>query len=300
MAETLGPAVNFWHGVALTAWYVCEGPYSRTPLSDLRAYHQRDLEALAEAGTPIHPSLFDELDQAEHRLGQPQDLDSHAYELNLPDGRIGIRFSGGGQRRDGFEILRDIITRHRQGWTRRYRADYLRHRWTTELTTTARSLHRHIAAKGKPPTFRQFASFAAATANHWFNGDLASLYTAIGEKPPATPRRIDLLPTTAHDFVHAVYAALGGQYYNDDLRTTDFPTADRYRQIARLASASTYYLQISEALGRTPEPSEFGANRYEWTWATDLDHGWPLYQQAIQQTRSTIISPAETTASQGR
>src|SRR6266508_4168571 len=60
MAETLGPAVTFWHGVALTAWYVCEGPYSRTPLSELRNYHDRDLAALVEAGTPVHPSLFDE------------------------------------------------------------------------------------------------------------------------------------------------------------------------------------------------------------------------------------------------
>jgi hypothetical protein len=130
MADTLGPAINFWHGVALTAWYICEGPQSRTTIAGLPEYHQRDLNAIEAAGTPVHPSLFTELQQAERRLGPPQDIESHPYELKLADGTIGFRFSGGGQRRDGFEILRDIITRHRRGWTRSYLAQYLKHRWT--------------------------------------------------------------------------------------------------------------------------------------------------------------------------
>ncbi|MEV6527111.1 hypothetical protein AB0M43_34795 [Longispora sp. NPDC051575] len=291
MAETFGPAGTFWHNVALTAWYVCEGPYSRTSLTELKAYHERDLAVLAEAGTPIHPSLFDELVHAEQRLGPLQSLESNAYELQLPDGRIGVRFSGGGQRRDGFEILRDVITRHRQGWARRYLTDYLRHRWQQQLSTVARELHRHIAVKSKPPTFRQFAKFATNAANHWFNGDLAGLYTAIGEKAPVTPRRIDLLPTSTHHFVHAVYTALGGQRYSNDLRITDYPTADRFRQISRLASGSLYYLQLSEALGRNPEQSEFRAGRYEWEWATNLDQGWPRFQAAIEMALRDAAGP---------
>lgn len=293
MAQTLGPAATFWNGVALTAWYVCEGPYSRTSLSGLRSYHERDLASLTEAGTPVHPSLFDELTQAEQRLGPPQDLETHHHELQLPDGNLSVRISGGGQRRDGFEILRDIITRHRQGWTHRYLADYLRHRWEHELINVARELHRHIAAKGKTPTFRQFAKFATGAANHWFNGDLAGLYTAIGEKAPDTPRRVDLLPTSAHQFVYAVYLALGGQHYSDDLRITDYAGAERFRQISRLASASLYYLQLSEAISRAPEPSEFGANRYEWDWANDIDQGWPRFQDAIVHARHHTARPAD-------
>jgi hypothetical protein len=287
MAETLGPAVRFWHGVALTAWYVCEGPYSRTPLSGLRDYHDRDLAALAEAGTPVHPSLFDQLLKAEQHLGPPRDLDSQFHEVQLPEGgSIGIRISGGGQCRDGFEFLRDVITRHRGAWTTTYLADYLRHRWNHELGTVARELHRFLAAKGKAPTFRQFARFAAPAANHWFNGNLAGLYTTIGEKAPAVPRRVDLLATTANDFVNAVYAALGGERYDEPLWVTDYPAALRYHQQARLAAASLYYLQLTEALGRTPEPSEFGANRYKWDWASGLEKGWQLYQRAIEQARS--------------
>ncbi|MBN1174104.1 MAG: hypothetical protein JXA67_18170 [Micromonosporaceae bacterium] len=286
MAETLGPAATFWHGVALTAWYVCEGPYSRTPLPGLRNYYERDLAGLTDAGTPIHDSLFAELESAERHLGPPRDLESHVQELPLPNRSIGIRMSGGGQRRDGFEILRDIITRHRHGWTRRYFADYLQHRWNHELGTVTRELHRHIAAKGKAPTFRQFAKIASPAANHWFNGDLSGLYTAIGEKAPATPKRVDLLPTGAHDFVDAVYTTLGGERYDEHLRITDFPAADRYRQQARLAAASVYYLQITEALGRTPEPAEFNANRHEWEWAGGIEAGWPIYQNAIEKVRA--------------
>lgn len=163
-----------------------------------------------------------------------------------------LSFSGGGQRRDGFERLRDIITRHRQGWTRAYLDTYLKHRWTDELTTVSRELHRHVAAKAKPPTFRQFAKIASVAANHWFNGDLAGLYTAIGEKAPKTPRCHDLLPGTADALVHTVYRALGGQYHNNDLRITNYSIANRFHQISRLASAGPQYVQIAEALGRPP------------------------------------------------
>ncbi|WP_169944438.1 stress protein [Microbispora sp. H11081] len=283
MAETLGPAVTFWHSVALTTWYVCEGPTSRTSLTGLRAYHKAHLTQLADAETPIHPSLFDELENAERYLGPPQELPSYEHQLKLADGHIGFRVTGGGQRRDGFAILRDIVTRHRQGWTQRYLTHYLQHRWTSELTHVARELHKFIAVNGKSPTFRQFARVAATAANHWFNGDLAGLYTAIGEKAPATPRRVDLLPIAAHDFVDAVYARLGGRPYEELLRVTNFPLADEYRQKARLAAASVLYLQIAEALGRAPDPKEFGAARHEWSWAGSVDEGWLIYQKAIDE-----------------
>ncbi|GGT65386.1 stress protein [Actinomadura citrea] len=281
MAETLGPAVTFWHGVGLTAWFVCAGPYSRTPLNGLRGYYERTLTELAALGTPIHPSLFEELEQAEDLLGPPEELVHHEEHLQMPDGAIAIKFTGGGQRRAGFEILRDIITRHRRGWSDRYLDSYLQERWTQELTAVARELHRRFAATGKAPTFRQFAKFAAGTAGHWFNGDLAALYTAIGEKAPDTASRVSLLPRDTRRFIDTVYAELGGRPYEEHLRITDFPTADRYRQRSRLATASTRYVQIVEALGRPPKHTEFGAGRYEWDWADGLERGWPLYQRAI-------------------
>jgi hypothetical protein len=289
MAETLGTAVTTWHGIALTAWYVCEGPYSRTTLSGLPDYHAKHLAELAAAGTPIDIGLFTELQHAENRLGPPEYLETHTQEVEAAAGAtISIEFSSGGQRRDGFEILRDIITRHRTMWTEQYLQDYLRQRWNHELTHVARELHKFHAAKGKAPTFRQFARFAATAANHWFNGDLASLYTAIGEKAPATPRRVDMLPIGAHEFVRSVYMELAGKPYTEELRIDSAVTTRSLEQVTRLAEASVYYIQVAEALGRPPEPKEFGINRYEWDWAGSPTLGWPRYQQAIEKTRSTL------------
>jgi hypothetical protein len=281
MAETLGPAVSFWHGVALTAWFVCEGPTSRTTLPGLRAYYRRHLTELEQAGTPVHPSLFDELEHAERYLGPPQPVYSHRQEGTAH----GVHMSMGmviGEHRAGFEMVRDVITRHRQGWSHRYLAEYLRHRWRSELTDVAYELNKSVAARGKLPTFKQFARFAAKTANHWFNGDLASLYAAIGENAPATSRRVDLLLGSAHDFVDAVYVALGAPPYEEAMRNPGSPLADVCRQKAKLANAGVSYLQIAEALGRAPEMKEFGADRHEWEWAGGMERGWAAYHHAIE------------------
>ncbi|NJP96649.1 stress protein [Nonomuraea sp. FMUSA5-5] len=282
MAETVGVAAAFWHGVALTAWFVCEGPTSRTPLSGLRSYYRRHLNELAQAGTPIHLGLFDELEHAERYLGEPQPVYSHQQNANA--GRTSISMGVIiGERRAGFERLRDIITGHRQGWSHRYLAEYLEHRWKSELTEVSYELNKFVAANGKLPTYKQFARFADTAANHWFNGDLAGLYAAIGERAPATSRRVDLLPGAAHDFVDAVYAALGGLPFDEVMKNPGSPLANSCRQKARLAAASVTYLQIAEALGRAPDIKEFGGDRHEWDWADGRERGWSAYQQAIEQ-----------------
>jgi hypothetical protein len=53
MAETFGPALEFWDGVALTCWFVCEGPRSRTTIGALAQYHDVQLKQLDDAGFPI-------------------------------------------------------------------------------------------------------------------------------------------------------------------------------------------------------------------------------------------------------
>ncbi len=40
-AEAFGVALEFWHGVGLTAWFICEGPYSRTSIDGLPGYYER-------------------------------------------------------------------------------------------------------------------------------------------------------------------------------------------------------------------------------------------------------------------
>jgi hypothetical protein len=287
MAQTLGPALAFWHGAALTAWYVCEGPMSRSTLAGLRTYLRRELTALAGAGTPIHPSLFDELIQAEQYLGPPQQTEPEIRQTVQSGDATFTYTSGTWTRCDGFEILRDIVTRHRQGWTRRYLTEYLEQHWNQDLRSVSHQLNRRIAASGKPPTIRQFAGFAADAANHWFNGDLAGLYTALGEKTPAAPRRVDLLPTESHQFIHAVFRALGGETRKPNPIDIDDDQAEqRNWQIGHLACASLTYIQISEALGRSPYPTEFGAKQFEWAWAEGLEPGWRQYQTAIDEVRN--------------
>lgn len=289
MAEAFGPALTVWHGVALTAWYLCEGPYSRTTLPELGNYHRREVAALAEAGTPIDARLFDELMAAEAQLGEPQEMYSDVRELVTGEqpGSITIEY-GGWQRREGFELLRDIITRHRREWAAQHLDHYLHARWHAELAGTAHGFHRFVAAKGKPPTLKQFAKLAAPAANHWFGGDLAGLYAALGEKAPTVPHRIDLLPVDAQEFTDAVYAALGGVPYHNDLASADSETYGRLWALSRLAAASVFYVQAVEALGRPPEPKEFDPRqRFDWPWPGGVEEGWPIYQEIIFKLQCT-------------
>lgn len=46
MCEAFGPALRFWNGLGLTAWFVAEGPSSRTDMRGAEKYHERDLDAL--------------------------------------------------------------------------------------------------------------------------------------------------------------------------------------------------------------------------------------------------------------
>ena len=99
----------------------------------------------------------------------------------------------GARKRDGFEMLRDIVTGHRRRWAERYLADYLKARWNAELRGVATEYNRRHAATGKTVTYKQFARFASGAANYWFNGDLAAVYSAVGEVAPIVPERHDLL-----------------------------------------------------------------------------------------------------------
>jgi hypothetical protein len=70
LADAFGPALRFWHGCALTAWFLCEGPSSRTDMAGLKDYHRRDLAELEDLGTPVDRDTFAELVAAERRLGR--------------------------------------------------------------------------------------------------------------------------------------------------------------------------------------------------------------------------------------
>lgn len=294
MAEALGPALEFWHGVALTAWFVCEGPYSRTPLSGIEDYYSRPLAALATAGCPVDLSLFEELRVAEQHLG-PEQIREVGEESHVDTsyGPFTLTISHiAGMRREGFERLRDIINQHRRAWADTHLDTYLRRQWRSELEEVARSHHRVVAAKGRPPTLTQFGQFATAAANHWTGGDLGALYTAIGEPAPAEQHRPARLLTGAGvDFARRVYQALGGRPVDADMSTNRPEEAQRHWFLSRLAAESLRYLQLQEALGEPPTAKQFGTQRLTWPWPGEEAEGWPILQQTIASLAHTASPP---------
>ncbi|MFI6624295.1 hypothetical protein [Streptomyces sp. NPDC050528] len=153
MAQALGPAAEFWHGVALTAWFVCEGPYSRTSLDRVDRYYSRPLAALRAAGCPVDAVFFRELQAAEELLGPEEEItDSEDSTVETSYGQVTFTSSmSHGARRDGFERVRDLITRHRRAWAEQYLGAFVESRWRSELEEVAHQHHRVVAAKGLPP-----------------------------------------------------------------------------------------------------------------------------------------------------
>lgn len=284
MAKAFGPALGLWSGVSLTCWYICEGPWSRTDLDGLAEYHRRDLEALEALGCPVRPGLFDDLIAAESKLGPVQDL---LRSTTSEAGGISITFSmGTGTRRSGFEHLRDVVTAHRRAWAQAHLDDYLRVRWDTELREVAREFQRRLAARGKPPTVKQFASFAADSANNWFGGDLAAVFAALGETSPIRTERIDLLEREPLPFVVDVIAELTRLWGLPPQKPNEYsPDDQKHWQVRRLAGDALKYLQLQEALDRPPTPREFNADRYTWTYFGDIDSAWPQYADTIERLR---------------
>lgn len=290
MAEAFGPALILWHEIGLTCWFVCEGPYARTQLPELRGRYSDQREALATMGFPVDDHLFTELTAAEHRLGPERPYRTQQKEVHVAAGiTLTTTFDDGARRRDGFQILRDIVTHHRRTWADAYLQDYLRARWDSELRAVAREYSRRHAATGRTVTYKQFAKFASDAANHWFNGNLGAVYAAVGEVAPTTPRRHDLLEGHPAAFLAAMSTGLRR------LDNSDTTSWER----GKLAARALRYLQLQEALGRPPTEKEFGANQYRWDiFNKDADRLWEQYVQIIEQARTTPQTRRSGTSSQ--
>lgn len=270
MAQAFGPALSFWHGCALTAWFICEGPMSRTDMAGLAHYHRKVLAELERLGTPIASELFAELRRAEARLGPAKPI----YETLGDSGPVTVAISRG-SRRGGFDLLRDIITRYRQRWMEQHLTRYLRIRWESELQEAARQHHLLLHEKGKV-LLRSFARIAERPTNHWFGGDITGLYRAIGEKSPLKPYRRALIPYDRRGLVGHVAALLEGKLANSQ----------------HLAPQSLRYLQLEEALGRAPSLEEFGVKHLGWLdqelprTAADV---WQIFTQAVEAVKASPV-----------
>ncbi len=301
MAEAFGSALTFWHGSALTAWFICEGPYSRTDMTGLAEYHRRHLSALADYGTPVNPKLFEELIAAEQRLGPPQPINQDGRSHNVGGGiSISISYSSG-SRRAGFERLRDIITRHRQAWAQQYLDTYLRIRWETPLRSASETYNKLLHDKGKPPTVKQVAKLAEEVTNAWFGGDLHAFYGTIGEKAPVQPERRLRLPQDRERFIDEVFARLGARQLGP---RPDYSSREQYDaytkqiqeqwRLAHLAELSLKYVLMWEVLDRAPRVEDISARAFEdWKQALsdDTEIAWQRYSTIVMESVQAAVAP---------
>lgn len=281
MCEALGPALKFWHGLALTAWFVAEGPSSRTDMKGAEHYYERDLDVLDAMGCPVDRRVFTELVAGEAALGPTEPIGEKVEEITDPgddaaddDLRIVVTMqivTNRGYRRSGFERLRDVVTRYRCAWTETYFEAYLRALWEAELKDTAREYNKLFEVKRKVPTLKQFGKIAADPTNRWFGGDVSQLYRALGEKSPVTPVRRRYLSEAPARFAQRVFTAIGGEPTSWEQLASTIVDRDREKQDAawrahqdrvKLATISLKYVQLREALDRPPTLKEFGPSSF--------------------------------------
>ena len=267
LAETFGPALSFWHGCALTAWFILEGPYSRTNLPGMEKYYSAPLAELERMNTPVDRRLFRELAKAGVELALPKPI---------------------GTRRRGFKVLRDIIAINRRSWAEKYLDEYVRCRWQSEIESAAKSYNVILSGKGgKPPTVKQFAKSALLPTNNWFGGDVSSLYEMICGESPIQPEYRSLMPSDRGRFAKEVFYRLGGQPFKSD-PVRNHAEYDKFTGLLRLAEDSVRYVQLEEAIGRPPILKEYGPKKFEY-WsqflAGDINAAWARYGRAIAEAK---------------
>ncbi len=260
LSKAYGDALNFWNGVSLTAWFLCEGPSSRTDLPGLTTYYHRQLESLKSLGTPVDETLFSELLKGGEKLGK--EVPVYADESQKDSGFVVMH----GTRRDGFEILRDIIKVHRDKWAGEFLDDYLKNRWESDTRKAGSEYTHQLHAKGKPLTPKIAAKIAATATNHWFGGDLSSFCSAIGTKSPIEATYEREMPLDLRAFAQRVSQRLS-----------------KYEALYYSGPEAVVYLQIQEALGRKPEVKEFALGKsYFMTSLKEDAQLWKEFVSAVE------------------
>jgi len=315
-ATAFGPAFRFWDYAGTNAWHATEGGRAYKELGDQFETAVREMtDALAALGCPVADSFFADLREAERNLGPVEVLEATVpVESDIPGISISMTATRG-ERRAGYELLRDVITRHRRAWAETHLTAYLEARWKADLQTAGEAYHRHAADRGKPPTPKQFALMAAAAAANWFAGDLSAVYNVLGLRSPLPPTTYQRgVPDDPAAFTkrlrHVLIAASGARPPKEDILQVS-RSAKSYAQlqnwtrasnsIQTFAQHSLAWLEQTEALGRPPELAEFSKRPYFKehfpALAPDLDDAWRIYCSAIQQVlKDTGRAGGHTTA----
>jgi hypothetical protein len=202
LAYAFGPALQFWHRCAYTAWILCDEGPELPSMADLERAHSlpaMQLAKLDNLGTPVDRKMFVELIAVEESLEPKEPIYGETEQIEVEPGITTETQEFIGYRREGFERLRDVITKYRRAWAQKHLDAYLRSRAESDVREAARTYHRKTAERGgKPPTFKQFAGYAVVPTNRWFGGDVSAFYRTFGEKSPVSSERLRLVPEDAN------------------------------------------------------------------------------------------------------
>jgi hypothetical protein len=285
-SHTFGPALYFWYRAGLNAWNICEGGSAHSELEDFEQYMARETEAVANVGFPVDADLFTELRAAESKLGPVEEIYETTSEEHIGPVTLSMQI-GGRTRRDGFEILRDIITRHRRLWADQHLDDYLQACWRRELEAVGVAYNRHAADRAKPPTVRQFANIAKDAASHWFAGDLTGVYGALGlTSPMPAPSYERLLPTDIRAFQGRVRTLLEARLRSQRVQLQEREETLLKVATNQLAHYAIDWVELRESIGQPPELKQFGVPRFRNASSSqlwdDLDEGWQTFSSVVQ------------------
>lgn len=263
MGRALGPALTFWEGVLLTAWYVTEGPYSRTDLPNMEAYYDKQVLVLEQLSAPVDRALFAELRKADRKLGKPEPVERHRQEHMIEPGTTFTSSIIIGERREGFTILRDIIINHARAWSEAYFETYLTRQWRDPLRSLSEDVSKRLASKGKAHSPKQFAKLTAPLANMWFGGDLTAVSVAILHPSPVAQQTARIVPKDVLAHADALYVQWLEVAARHNLKTNfeDFADKRPTLQAEELTRLSLDYLQLTELLGNGPTHEQFAQQR---------------------------------------
>jgi hypothetical protein len=190
--------------------------------------------------------------------------------------------------RSGCSRLRDIVTRHRRRWTEEFFGKYLDGRWRADLTEASNAFSRRAADKAQAPTPKQFAPDATTAANNWFGGDLTGVYRAIGLKLSFASDADLQLPADVRGFITHVYSLLDVAVAVPALTGAALPeqepSARRAITVRGLARGAVLWVQLREALGRSPElkhyPRQFEHSAQ--SLGLGIDDAWAVFSAAVE------------------
>jgi hypothetical protein len=265
LTDAIGAALRFWNNCSLTAWFISEGPYSRTDMEGLEHHQRRELAVLQEMGFPVNGRLFTDLISIEKHLGPPKDIARQGSSSN-DDLGLGISITlsiGMGSCRGGYDRFRIAIKNHRDEWTTRYLKAYLSKRAEMEIGGFAEQFSKSIALKGKTPTLKSMAKTAVKPATHWFNGDVSLLYASIGEKLNEPIVYTRTLPEDATKMVHGAFVVLEKEFPNVTNTTESTDIWRRNWALRAIAMESIRFFEEKALKGYEPTLETFGVESIE-------------------------------------